>query len=97
MSHVWSNSSLLEIGPSSAARKREYVLCLSKVAICFSKMTVLMFVWCRAYGCRSVSVDLISPLFLSTGALVPLYQVSMDPSKDWLAASLSDFDSIGNR
>ncbi len=56
-----------------------------------------MFVWCRAYGCRSVSVGLIFPLFLSAGALVPLYLVSMDPSKDWLAASLSDFDSIGNR
>ncbi len=60
-------------------------------------MTVLMFVWCRAYGCRSVSVGLIFPLFLLTGALVPLYLVLMDPSKDWLAAPMSDFDSIGNR
>ncbi len=73
------------------------MLCLSKVAICFPKTTVLMFVWCRAYGCRSVSVGLISPLFLWTGALVHLHLVSMDPSKDWLAAPLSDFDSIGNR
>ncbi len=63
------------------------MLCLSKVTICFPKMTVLMFVWCRAYGCRSVSVGLIFPLYL----------VSMDPSKDWLAAPLSDFDLIGNR
>ncbi len=52
------------------------MLCLSKVAICFPKMKVLLFVWCRAY--------------------VPLYLVSMDPSKDWLDAPLSDFDSIGN-
>ncbi len=73
------------------------MLCLSKVAKCFHKTKVLMFVWCRAYGCRSVSVGLIFPLFLSTGALVPLYLVSMDPSKDWLAAPLSDFDLIGNR
>ncbi len=73
------------------------MLCLSKVAICFPKTTVFMFVWCRAYGCRSVSVGLIFPLFLSAGALVPLYQVSMDPSKDWLAAPLSDLNSIGNR
>ncbi len=72
------------------------MLVLSKVAMCFPKMTVLMFVWCRAYGCRSVSVGLIFPLFLSTGALVALYLVSMDPLKDWLAAPLSDFDSIGN-
>ncbi len=35
------------------------------VAICFPKMTILMLVWCRAYGCRSVSVGLIFPLFLS--------------------------------
>ncbi len=73
------------------------MLCLSMVATCFPKTTVLMFVRCRAYGCRSVSVGLFFPLFLSTGALVPLYLVSMDPSKDWLAAPLSDFDSIGNR
>ncbi len=73
------------------------MLCLSMVATCLPKMTVLMFVWCRAYGCRSVSVGLIFPLFLSAGALVPLYLVSMDPSKDWLAVPLSDFDSIGNR
>ncbi len=73
------------------------MLCLSKVSICFPKMTVHMFVWCRAYGCRSVSVGLIFPIFLSAGALVPLYLVSMDPSKDWLAAPLSDFDSIGNK
>ncbi len=73
------------------------MLCLSKVAICFPKTKVLTFVWCRAYDCRSVSVGLIFPLFLSAGALVPLYLVSMDPSKDWLAAPLSDFVSIGNR
>ncbi len=73
------------------------MLCLSKVAICFPKTKVLMFVWCRAYGCQSVLVSLIFPPFLSTVALVPLYLVSMDPSKDWLAAPLSDFDSIGNR
>ncbi len=47
-----------------------------------------MFVWCRAYGCRSVSVGLIFPLFLSAGALVPLYLVLMDPSKDWLPVPL---------
>ncbi len=35
------------------------------VAICFPKMTILMLVWCRAYGCRSVSVGLIFPLFMS--------------------------------
>ncbi len=58
------------------------MLGLSKVAICFPKMTVLKFVWCRAYGCRSVSVGLIFPIFLSAGALVPLYLVSMDPSKN---------------
>ncbi len=73
------------------------MLCLSVVATYFPKTTVLMFVWCRSYGCLSMSVGLIFPLFLSTGALVPLYLVSMDPSKDWLAAPLSDFDSIGNR
>ncbi len=67
------------------------------VAICFPKMTLLMLVWCRAYGCRSVSVGLIFPLSMSAGAQGPLYLVSMDPSKDWLAAPLSDFDSIGNR
>ncbi len=76
---------------------REYGLCLSMVAICFPKMTVLMFVWCRAYGCQSVSVGLIFPLFMSAEALVPLYLVSIGPSKNWLAALLSDFDSIGNR
>ncbi len=27
-------------------------------------MTILMLVWCRAYGCRSVSVCLIFPFFL---------------------------------
>ncbi len=68
-------------------RRREYGLCLSKVAICFPK-SAYMFVWCRAYGCRSVSVGLIFSLFLSAKALVPLYLVSMDPSKDWLAAPL---------
>ncbi len=73
------------------------MLCLSKFAICFPRTTVIMLVWCRAYDCRSVSVGLISPLFLKAGALVPLYLVSMDPSKDWLTAPLSDFDSIGNR
>ncbi len=73
------------------------MLGLSKVAMYFPKTTVIMFVWCRAYGCRSVSLGLIFPLFLSAGALGPLYLVSMDPSKDWLAAPLSDFDSIGNR
>ncbi len=73
------------------------MLCLSKVAICFPRTTVLMFVWCRAYNCRSVSVGLIFPLFLLAGSLVPLYLVSMNPSKDWLAAPLSDFYSIGNR
>ncbi len=57
---MWSNSSLLEIGPSSAAEER-----VSMIAICFPKMTVLMLVWCRAYGCRSVSVGLIFPLFMS--------------------------------
>ncbi len=46
-------------------RRREYGLCLSLVAICFPKMTILMLVWCRAYGCRSVSVGLIFPLFMS--------------------------------
>ncbi len=40
-------------------------VCLSMVAICFPKMTILMLVWCRAYGCRSVSVGLIFPLFMS--------------------------------
>ncbi len=35
------------------------------VAICFPKMTVLMFVWCRAHGCRSVSEGLIFSLFMS--------------------------------
>ncbi len=35
------------------------------VAICFPKMTILMLVWFRAYGCPSVSVGLIFPLFLS--------------------------------
>ncbi len=30
-------------------------------------------------------------------SLVPLHLVLMDPSKDWLAVPLSDFDSIGNR
>ncbi len=73
------------------------MLCLSMVATCFPKTTVFMFVWCRAYGCRSVPVGLIFHLFLSAGALVPLYLVSMDPSKDWLAVPLSDFDSIDNR
>ncbi len=73
------------------------MLCLSMVATCFPKTTALMFVWCRAYGFRSVSVGLVFTLFLSAGALVPLYLVSMDPSKDWLAAPFSDFDSIGNR
>ncbi len=29
------------------------MLCLSMVSTCFPKTTVLMFVWCRAYGCRS--------------------------------------------
>ncbi len=53
--------------------------------------------WCRAYDCRSVSVGLIFPLFLPVGALVPLYLVLMDPSKDWLAVPLSDFDSVGDR
>ncbi len=73
------------------------MLCLSKVAICFPRTKVLMFVWCRASDYRSVSVGLIFPLFLSAGALVPLYLVLMDPLKDWLAAPLSDFDSIGKR
>ncbi len=73
------------------------MLCLSKVAICFPRMTEIMLVWCRANDSLSVSVGLIFPLFLSAGALVPLYLVSIDPSKDWLAALLSDFDSIGNR
>ncbi len=27
-------------------RRREYGLCLSMVAICFPKMTILMLVWC---------------------------------------------------
>ncbi len=35
------------------------------VAICFPKRTILMLVWCRAYGCRSVSAGLIFPLFMS--------------------------------
>ncbi len=56
-----------------------------------------MLVWCRAYDCRSVSVGLIFPLFPSAGDLVLLYLVSMDPSKDWLAVPLSDFDLVGNR
>ncbi len=73
------------------------MLCLSKVAICFPRMTEIMLVWCRAYDCQSVSVGLIFPLFVSAGALVPLYLVSMDPSKNWLATPLSDLDSIGNR
>ncbi len=72
------------------------MLCLSMVATCFPKMTVLMFVWYRAYGCRSLSVGLMFPIFLSAVLSVPLYLVSMDPSKDWLAVPLSDFDSIGN-
>ncbi len=46
-------------------QRREDGLCLSMVSICFPKMTILMLVWCRAYGCRSVSVGLIFPLFLS--------------------------------
>ncbi len=62
----------------------------------FPRTTEIVLVWCRAYDCRSVSVGLIFPLFLSAGALVPLYLVSMDPSKDRLAAPLSDFYSIGN-
>ncbi len=70
------------------------MLCFNKVTICF---TEIMLVWCRAYDCRSVSVGLIFPLSRSAGALVPLYLVSMDPSKDWLAAPLSDFDSVGDR
>ncbi len=73
------------------------MLCLSKVALCFSKTTVLMFVWCRAYGCGSLSVGLIFNLFLLAGALVPLYLVTMDPSKDWLATPLFDFDLVGDR
>ncbi len=73
------------------------MLYLSKVAICFPRMTEIMLVWCRARDCRSVLVGLIFPLFLSAGTLVPLYLVSMDPSKDWLAASLSDIDLVGNR
>ncbi len=73
------------------------VLCLSKVAICFPRTTEIMLVRCRAWDRRSVSVCLIVPLFLSAGALVSLYLVSMDPSKDWLAAPLSDFDSVGDR
>ncbi len=97
MWHLWSNSSLLEVSPSSAAEESVSVLCLSTVAICFPRMTEIMLVWCRAYDCRSVSVGLIFPLFLKAGALVPLYLVSMDPSKDWLAAPLSDFDSVGDR
>ncbi len=44
-----------------------------------------------------MSVGLISPLFLSAEAQVPLYLVSLDPSKDWLSAPLSDFDSVGDR
>ncbi len=56
-----------------------------------------MLVWCRAYDCRSVSVGLIFPLFLPAGALVSLYLVSMDLLKDWVAAPLSDFDSVGDR
>ncbi len=78
-------------------QRRECGLCLSMVATCFPKTTVLMCVWCRAHGCRSVSVGLIFPLFMSAEALVPLYLGAMDPLKDWLAAPLSDFDSIGNR
>ncbi len=59
-------------------RRKEYVLCLSKIVICFPKTTVLMFVWCRAYGCRSVSVGLI---FLSA------FPVGWSPGD-----SLSGFD-----
>ncbi len=96
MSYVWSNSSLLEVGPSSAAEERVSVV--SKQArYMFSYTTEIMLVWCRAYDCRSVSVGLIFPLFPSAGSLVPLYLVSMDPSKDWLTAPLSDFDSVGVR
>ncbi len=73
------------------------MLCLRKVAICFPRTTVLMFVQCRAYDCQSVSVGLIFRLFLSAGALVPLYLVSMDLSKYWLAAPLFDSDLVGNR
>ncbi len=73
------------------------MLCLSKAAICFPRMTVIMLVWCRAYDCRSVSVGLILHLFLSAEALLPLYLVSMDQSKDWIAATLSDFDLNGDR
>ncbi len=41
---------------SSVTRKKSRVI---------PKMTILMLVWCRAYGCRSVSVGLIFPLFMS--------------------------------
>ncbi len=96
MSHVWSNCSLLEVGPSSAAEERVSVVS-KQGCYMFSKTTEIMLVWCRAYDCRSVSVGLISPHLQSAGALVPLYLVPMNPSKDWLAAPLSDFGSIGNR
>ncbi len=39
MLHVWSNSFLLEVGPSSAAEESVLVLCLSKQAICFPRIT----------------------------------------------------------
>ncbi len=39
MSHVWNNSSLLEIGSSSAAEER--VLCLSKLLYVFLKQQYL--------------------------------------------------------
>ncbi len=65
---MWSNSSLLGVGPSSAAEESVSVLCLSKVAICFPRTTEIMLVWYRAGDRRSVSVGLIFPLFLSAGA-----------------------------
>ncbi len=97
VSHVWSISSLLEAGSSSAAEERVQVCCVLTRSLYVFLTTEIMLVWCRAYDCRSVSVGLIFPLFRSAGALVPLYLVSMDPSKDWLAAPFSDFDSVGDR
>ncbi len=39
---MWSNSSLLEVGNSSAAEESVSVFCLSKVAICFPRATEMI-------------------------------------------------------
>ncbi len=53
------------------------MLYLSKVAISFPRMTVIMFVWCRAYDCRS----------LVSGFDLPPFPVGWSP-----CASLSGFN-----